>query len=66
MKNMQDMGKKQTFIRLVIGGSISILIVLIAIFEYRNLGYTNAIEAIGATLFSGLLVWLYYRQLNII
>lgn len=60
------MNWKKRIIRVVIGGSISVLVALIAISEYLNLGYTNAIEAVGATLFSGLLVWLYYRQSNIL
>jgi hypothetical protein len=53
-------------VRLVFGGLIGGLIALIAISEYYSLGYTSSIEAVGAILFSGLLVWLYHRQSEIL
>ncbi|WP_410766980.1 hypothetical protein [Haloferax sp. DFSO60] len=60
------MGSERDSLLLILGISVTVLISLIAISEFSNLGYTSAIEATGSLLFSGLLVWLYHRQSQIL
>lgn len=60
------MNLQRLFVQVVFGTSIIALVVLVVISEYYALGFTSAIEAVGAILFSGLLVWLYYRQSEIL
>ncbi|MFC7202184.1 hypothetical protein ACFQJC_01545 [Haloferax namakaokahaiae] len=55
----------RSIVMFVFGGTVVGLIALIAFSEYFGLGYTGAIEASGSLLFSGLLVWLYHQQSQI-